>query len=269
LKLKSPEPVSTSIIKTRFYVSWVDTEFGDAVRTRFEQIFYGMTVSKDIPYVGLFTSKEQINRHKFFVTDSKSKKPFLDMSDWNTWWNLTKPSRNKPTLLFYRGSSKHNFDRIAITSVDLVLSSHRPEDSEETIDDLRKSLNEWLYSLDALLPFLNKDDIDLGRWDLQDMTYVAKYEDKIDDFDLLRFNCVSSIFDIADKTKSQFSLLRTDHSNDGLSAIEIKVLQSLKDGRVNIDEIAQELSISSKNAEDLIRVTQSKLEDNPRLVKIA
>jgi len=265
LKLKSPEPDSTSIIKTRFYVSWVDTDFGDAVRTRFEQIFYGMTVSEDIPYVGLFTSKEQINRHKFFVTDSKSKKPLLDMSDWNTWWNLTKPSRNKPTLLFYRGSSKHNFDRIAITSVDLVLSSHRPEDSEETIDDLRKSLNEWLHSLDALLPFLNKDDIDFGRWDLQDMTYVAKYEDKIDDFDLLRFNCVSSIFDIADKTKSQFSLLRTDHSNDGLSAIEIKVLQSLKDGRVNVDEIATELSISSKNAEDLIRVTQSKLEDNPRL----
>lgn len=267
LKLKSPEPISTAIIKTRFYIPWVDTDFGDAIRTRFEQIFYGMTVSEETPYIGLFTSKEQINRHKFFVTDSKSKKPVLDMTDWNTWWNLTKPSRNKPTLLFYRGTSKHNFDRIAITSVDLVLSTHRPEDSEETIEDLRKYLNEWLNSLDALTPFLNKDDIDFGRWDLQDMTYVAKYEDKIDDFDLLRFNCVSSIFDIADKTKSQFSLLRTDHSNDGLSAIEIKVLQSLKDGRVNADELAQELSISSRIANDLIIATQTKLEENPRLAQ--
>ena len=267
LKLKSPEPKSIAVIKTRFYVPWVDTNFGDAIRTRFEQIFYGLTLSPESPYIGLFTSKEQINRHKFYVENPKSKKPLVDMSDWNSWWNLTKPSRNKPTLVLYRGSSKHNFDRIAITEIDMVLSTHRPEDNEESIESLKKSLNEWLNSLDAITPFLNKDDIDFGRWELQDMTYLAKYEDKIDDFDLLRFNCVSSIFDIADKTKSQFSLLRTDHSNDGLSAIEIKVLQALKDGRVDPESLAEELSISPISAKELIRDTQYKLEENPRLAQ--
>ena len=197
-----------------------------------------MTVSEETPYIGLFTSKEQINRHKFFVTDSKSKKPVLDMTDWNTWWNLTKPSRNKPTFLFYRGTSKHNFDRIAITSVDLVLSTHRPEDSEETIEDLRKYLNEWLNSLDALTPFLNKDDIDFGRWDLQDMTYVAKYEDKIDDFDLLRFNCVSSIFDVTSSILALFlisnsqtltlSLLVTSPSNFNRLSFVILISSSIR-----------------------------------------
>jgi hypothetical protein len=265
LKLKSPKPDSTHVIKTRFYVPWVDTDFGDSVRTRFEQIFYGLTVSQTVPYVGLFTSKEQINRHKFYVENPKAKKPFLDMGDWNTWWNLTKPQRNKPTLVFYRGTSKHNFDRITVTALDLVLSTHRPEDSTETVDQLKASMNEWLLSLDALIPLINSEDIDFGRWELQDMTYVAKYSDKIEDFDLLRFNCVSSIFDIGDKTKSQFSLLRTDHSNDGLSAIEIKILQSLKDGNVNSDELSNELSISKNYADQLIRNTRNKLEENPRL----
>jgi hypothetical protein len=192
--LKIPEPSEISIIRTRFYVPWVDTDFGDAIRTRFEQIFYGLTVSKEIPYIGIFTSKDQVSRHKFFVEDSKDKQPVLDMTYWNTWWTLTKPLRSTPTILLYRGKSKHNFDRIAITQNDMILSTYREDNNTETIDEIKGSLNDWLRTFDSIIPFIDEKDIDFERWDLQDLTYLARYGDsKIDDFDLLRFNCISSI----------------------------------------------------------------------------
>ena len=265
LQLDTPQPESTSIVRTRFYVPWVETDFGSAVRTRFEQIFYGLTVSKKTPYIGLFTSKDQVTRHKFFVEDSKHKEPYIDMSMWNTWWTLTKPSRGKPTILLYRGKSKHHFDRIAITAIDMVLSTYRPEDSKETLEHLQKDLDTWLKSLDAILPFLNPLDINFERWELQDLSFVAKYSTKLDDFDLLRFNCISSVFDIADKSKSQFSLLRTDHSNDGLSAVEVKILSMMKEGRVQPTDVSEELSIPVQVAKELITNVERRLEEDPRL----
>jgi hypothetical protein len=201
LALESPEPESISIIRTRFYIPWVNTDFGAAVRTRFEQLFYGLTVSKDVPYIGLFTSKDQVTRHKFFVENANEKTPFLDMSVWSTWWSLTKPSRSKPTLVLYRGKSKHHFDRIAITSIDMVVSTYRPEGNNETLDELRSSANEWLATFDSITPFLQKEDIDFERWELQDLSFVAKYKETINEFDLLRFPCISSIFNISDKSK--------------------------------------------------------------------
>jgi hypothetical protein len=77
LDLKVPEASEVSVLRTRFYVPWVDTDFGAAVRTRFEQIFYGLTVSKEVPCITMFTSKDQISRHKFFTEESKQKTPFL------------------------------------------------------------------------------------------------------------------------------------------------------------------------------------------------
>jgi hypothetical protein len=74
LKLKVPEPTNITIIRTRFYIPWVDTDFGSAIRTRFEQFFYGLTVSKDVPYIGFFTSKDQASRHKFYTETSKKDK---------------------------------------------------------------------------------------------------------------------------------------------------------------------------------------------------
>ena len=265
LKLKAEEPEYTTILRTRFYVPWVDTDFGSAVSTRFEQIFYGLTVSKEVPYIGIFTSKDQVSRHKFFVEDPNKKVPFLDTGLWTTWWNLTKPSRSRPTILLYRGTSKHSFDRIAITSADMVVSTHRPEKSTETLEQLRKSSLEWLQTFDAVMPFIAESDLDFERWDLQDLSFLAKYKSKIDEFDLLRFNCISSIFDIADKTKSQFSLLRTDHENDGLSAVEVKVLSMMKDGAVNPQSISEELSIPLQNARDIIMAVESRIDDDPRL----
>jgi hypothetical protein len=265
LALESPEPESISIIRTRFYVPWVNTDFGAAVRTRFEQLFYGLTVSKDVPYIGLFTSKDQVTRHKFFVENANEKTPFLDMSVWSTWWSLTKPSRSKPTLVIYRGKSKHHFDRIAITSIDMVVSTYRPEGNNETLDELRSSANEWLATFDSITPFLQKEDIDFERWELQDLSFVAKYKETINEFDLLRFPCISSIFNISDKSKSQFSLLRTDNEHDGLSAIEVKILQMMKESRVSNEDVATELGVTTKIASDLINSVQNRLEEEPRL----
>ena len=265
LKLKAEEPDSVSVLRTRFYVPWVDTDFGAAISARFEQIFYGLTVSEDIPYIGLFTSKEQVSRHKFFVKNPKKKVPYLDTGLWMTWWNLTKPSRARPTILLYRGTSKHSFDRVAITSVDMVVSTHRPEKNDETLEDLKKTTLEWIQTFDAVMPFVEKSDLDFQRWDLQDLSFLAKYSTKIDEFDLLRFNCISSIFDIADKTRSHFNLLRTDHANDGLSAVEVKVISMMKEGPVKAENVSTELSIPIQNARDIIVAIENRLEEDPRL----
>lgn len=267
LELNTPAPEKVTLIKTRFYVPWVDTDFGAAIRTRFEQLFYGLTVSSNVPYIGYFTSKEQVTRHKFFVEDPNNKKIEEDAaSNWNTWWSLTKPVRNIPTLLLYRGESKHHFDRVAITAKDMVISTHRPEGNEETLDELRKEIVKWIQMFDAIIPFVDESDLDLDRWELQDVSILAKYPTKLDDFDLLRFHCISSIFDISDKSKSQFSLMRTDHENDGISSIEVKLLQMIKEGLIlKASEVAEELSISIGEAGLLIRKIEDRLDEDPKL----
>lgn len=265
LALKAPEPESITIVRTRFYIPWVETELGAAIRTRFEQMFYGLTVSEETPYIGIFTSKDQVTRHKFYVENPKNKKPVLDMTMWNTWWSLTKPSRSKPTLLLFRGKSKHHFDRIAITAIDMVINTYRPEGNTETISELKKQTSDWLKSLDSIIPFLDEADIHHDRWDLQDMSFLAKYKEKLEDFELLRFGCISSIFNIADKSKSQFSILRTDNANDGLSAVEIKLLAMMKEGRPNPSEVATELGITIESARALIVSVESRLDEEPRL----
>jgi len=266
LNLKVPEPSEVSIIRTRFYIPWVDTDFGSAIRTRFEQIFYGITVSKEVPCISLFTSKDQISRHKFFTEDPKNKRPLLDMSVWGSWWAI-KPARNIPSLILFRGKTKHHFDRITITAGDMVISTHRPEGNTETIEQLQRQVADWLSGFDAIMPFLAESDLYKTRWELQDISFLAKYSDKLEDFDLLRFNCISSIFDIADKTRSQFSLMRTDHTNNGLSAIEVKILQMMKDasGRLDFESVSAELSIPVQTARELIQHVQSRIDEDQRI----
>jgi len=266
LKLKAPEPENITLVRCRFYVPWVETDFGSAIKTRFEQIFYGLTVSKENPYIGIFTSKDQVSRHKFFTEDAKAKKPFLDMGVWGSWWSV-KPARNIPTILLFRGKSKTHFDRIAITATDMIITTHRPDGNDETVDQLKRQIVSWIDSLDAILPFLSESDIDLSRWELQDMSYIAKYADKIEDFDLLRFGCINTVFDMSDKTKSQFSLLRTDHSNNGLSAIEVKIVQMMKEGAVSPADLAVELSVTPERAKELMAYVKSRVEDDPRIAE--
>jgi len=266
LNLKVPEPSEVSIIRTRFYIPWVDTDFGAAIRTRFEQIFYGITVSKEVPCISLFTSKDQVSRHKFFTKDPKNKQPFIDMSLWTSWWSV-KPARNIPSLILFRGKSKHYFDRITITAGDMVISTHRPEGNTETVEQIQRQVADWLSEFDAVMPFLAESDLYKTRWELQDISYLAKYSDKLEDFDLLRFNCISSIFDIADKTKSQFSLMRTDHTNNGLSAVEVKILQMMKDasGNLSSESVSTELSVPVQTARELIQHVQTRIDEDPRI----
>jgi len=84
LKLKVPSESKVSILRLKFYIPWVESSFKflASARTRFEQIFYGITVSEEIPYVGLFTCKDEINRHKFYVEDPKEKNPKPDINLW-------------------------------------------------------------------------------------------------------------------------------------------------------------------------------------------
>ena len=249
LDLPAPEP-DVNITRVRFRVPWVDTEFGSAVRTRFEQIFYGFTVSEESPYIGFFTSNDETARHKFHA---KQKTPTLDLSWWKSWWTATKLVRSRPTLVLYRGTSPQNFDRIAITSVDMIVSSYRKEGNKtKTIETFQQELADWVDSLDAIRPFLDTKDLQPSRWELQDTTIAAKYSSKLDEYDLRRFSCLSSIFDVADKDTSTFRLLRADVVNDKLGAMSSRILQILKDRpNATSTELQEELDISIEDAQEL------------------
>jgi hypothetical protein len=270
LKLDVPEPEEVSIIRTRFYIPLIETDFGSAVRTRFEQIFYGLTVSKDVPCITLFTGKEQTSRHKFFTETPKTKKPFLDMSMWSSWWSI-KPSRNIPSLVLFRGKTKHHYDRITITANDIVMTTHRPEGNNETPEQLERQLADWIKELDAIVLYVDSNDIQKSRWELQDMSYLAKYKTNLEEFNLLRFKCLSNIFDIQDKTRSQFNILRTEHSKHGLGAIELKILQMKKEvgAKFNAEMISAELSVPIEKARELIRRVEVLVEEKPHIIEKA
>jgi hypothetical protein len=270
LKLDVPEPENVSIIRTRFYIPWIETDFGSAIRTRFEQIFYGITVSKDVPCITLFTGKDQISRHKFYTETPKNKKPFLDMDLWKSWWSV-KPSRNLPSLILFRGESRHHYDRISITANDIVLSTYRPEGNKETPEQLQRQLIDWLKSFDAIIAYIVDDDIHKSRWELQDMSYFAKYKTKLEEFDLLRFKCLSNIFDIQDKSRSQFNILRTERSNNGLTAIERKILQMMKNsgGRISPEIVSTEISVTLEKARGLIAHVEYIIEEDPNVAEKA
>ena len=270
LALKSPEPTDVSILRTRFHIPWIQTDFGSAIRTRFEQMFYGLTVSEEVPCITFFTGSSEISRHKFFVKNPKKKEPFVDMATWNSWWNTTKPSRNRPTLVLYRGKSNQHFDRIAITSVDMVLSTYRPENNTDTMEDLKATLVEFIKHLDSILPFVDVQDIDEERWELQDMSFLAKYSKKLEEYDLRRFSCISSIFDVADAEKSLFRFLRTDYSVQGISALEMKILQMMRENpELNVSDVAKELNISMDRARVLFQQIETRKEEDPDIVNKA
>ena len=256
---------STHILHTRFHIPWVETDFGSAVRTRFEQIFYGLTVSSTIPYIGLFTSKDEINRHKFFTEDPKTKAAFLDMSDWKTWWSKSKPARNRPTLILYRGKSKHHFDRILVTADYMMVSTNRPEDNMESIEDLKKSTEKWLKTFDALIPFVSEKDIHSDRWELQEMNISLKYPKAVDTLSILRFNCITPFYSIADQSKSRFIMLRSDHATYGVTSVEAKLIQMSQEGPLNVKEVAQELSMTPEHASQLINSVLARQEENNKL----
>ena len=261
-------PTSTSVTRVKFYAKWVTTNFGSAVRTRFEQIFYGVTVSEDVPYVGFFTSNNEISRHKFYKEDPKVNKPYLDIGAWNR-WRARKPIRNKPTLLFYKGESRDEFDRIAITDEDITITLYRTESNVEKIESMKKKALSWMKKFDALMAFVEKEDIDADRFNIDDLEVVFKYERPLDDIDLRRFNCVTSIFNRPEKDKAKFGLLRSDRQNYGITPLEVKLIQMMKEGPIKPNTVATELNITLDSAKKLISELEFKLEEDPNLIERA
>jgi len=259
------KPKSVHVTHVRFFASFVTTDFGSAVRSRFEQIFYGLTLSEDIPYIGYITSKNEVGRHKFYVKTPKSKKPFVDMSLWNRWANR-KVYRNRPTLVLYRGTSKDNFDRVSISATDINITVYRDEDNKETIPEMKKKVLAWLKTFDAVMAFITKEDIASDRWETQDIQFYAKYSRVIKNFDLRRFDCISSLFNIADNDKAKFGFLRTDKEFYGISQLDITIIQMMKEGVVNPSDIANSLNISIDEARRAHDSVIMKIEDDPNLM---
>ncbi len=262
LDLTVPES-KLSILRAHFRLPLVETDFGSAVRTRFEQMFYGLTVSESIPSISFFTSPFENARHKFYVKDSRNKMP-QNLARWQRWWSVSKPTNVRPTLVLYRGESNDNFDRITLTSTKLTLTAYRPEGSEDDMTHLKESLSTWLLSFDAIVPFLAPRDIGIPRWELQDMSLSLKYRTKYKDPHLLRFNCISSTFALTDADTSTFQLLRTDHSVDGLSSMEVKVIQLIHDKtNVSVADIQAELGVSIEVATTLKTDVARHISENP------
>ena len=242
LELKAPEPTHTAILRCKWYIPFISTKF-TAPRNRFEQMFYGLTVSKETPVVSFFTSKGETTRHKFFVEDPKEKKPFLDIPMWKAWTSNTQPQRRLPTLLFYRGKSRISFDRIAVTNKDITISTYRSKDSKDTLAKLQKTTLEWLQSLDAVMPFLVETDIDESRWILNDLSVITSYAKEVSEFDMRRFGCLQSVFGFQGDS---FRLLRADRESD-VPADVIRAYGILQAG----DSLEQEMGVTPAQAVEL------------------
>lgn len=250
LRLDAPKPEQLSVIRAKWYIPFLSTEF-PAPRTRFEQIFYGMTVNKDVtPYIGYFTTGLRTMRHKLYVEDPKTKEPALDTMMLKGWLAHTKPVRQRPTLLLYNGKASNHFDRMSISERDITISVFRPKASKESLGDLQLHAENWLKTLDALLPFVKASDLDRSRWELNDMSVVATYPKEIREFDMLRFPCLQSLFGFQNDT---FRLLRAEATSTGVSPRDLQVAQLLtqEDAEQTPEYLMQQLNVTQDEANQL------------------
>ena len=247
LALDVPEPKHPAILRAKWYVPLVETEF-TAPRARFEQIFYGMTLSKKTPYVGFFTSKQEKIRHKFYVVDPSNKVPSIDVATWKAWTSTTLPQRRLPTLLFYRGTSRTSFDRIAITPRDIQFTIVRGKETKESLDDIRLSLYDWIKTMDAVTPFVEAADLAVTRWELQDLSVLGTFAKEIKEFDMRRFQCIQTIFSSQDDA---FRLLRADRLAENFTPLEIQAFQALQDAETPSIETLTTIGMTPDDAEGL------------------
>lgn len=259
MSLDTPQHESVSIVRAKWYIPLVSTKFV-APRNRFEQIFYGLTVSPETPYIGYFTAKTETTRHKFYVPNPKDKKPLLDISMWKGWTNNTQPQRRLPTLLLYRGTSRTSFDRIAITDRDITIDVRREKGNTETIEELKLKALDWLKTFDGLVPFLTMTDVDLGRWDLADLSILATYAKDIREFDMHRFPCLQTVFGYQNEV---FRLLRAEHTSDDISPRELQALQILnqEDAVQSSEYLAEQMNIPSGEAAELLTTVVARAEE--------
>jgi hypothetical protein len=268
LSLNPPVPKEINILKIIWFVELVDTQLEEHVRTRFEQMFYGLTVSEKIPCITFFTNRNEISRHKFYTNDIKTKKAFIDISMWSAWWSKSKPPRNRPTLVLYRGKTRHNYDRISISSSDITFAIYRESGEKYNIEELRLSIEKWFKSLDSIFPFFEESDIVKCRWKLQDINFEAIYKNDLLELDTRRLNCLSSIFDKHKKEHTLFKFLRTDYALDDLSSSELHVIDMLKDNPyLKYIDVEKELKISSEDSIKLLNSIKIKVEEDPRILE--
>ena len=250
LSLDAPKHQSSAIVKAKWFVPFISTRI-PAPRTRFEQIFYGLTVSKETPYIGYFTAKTETLRHKMYVENPKEKTPWIDTSLLRGWLSATMPQRRMPTLLLYRGTSRTSFDRVAITHKDITIDVRRDKSSKKELDELKKDILAWIETLDAVIPFIAETDLALSRWELADMSLVASYSKEITEFDMRRFNCLQSIFSVQDDT---FRVLRAEHTSDDISPAILQAYQLLtQEGAERTPQyLADEMDIPIAQATELL-----------------
>jgi hypothetical protein len=267
ISLETPKPTIIRLLKASWKVSLVDTVFGDAVRTRFEQIFYGLTVSQEIPSITMYTSQNEVSRHKFF-RNSGEKIPLIDVAMWKHWFTISSPKRDIPTLILYKGSSRDTFDRISLTPTDIIFTSYRNLDNKENLIKLQTKLLEWFKTFDAIIPFIQETDYALCRLELQEVKFEAFYEKALTKYDFSRMNCLSGLFEENLKNKSVFRFLRSDHTHDDLNPRDLKIINLLKeDLHITPQKVQTELKISLQDATTLLNGILKRIEEEPELLR--
>lgn len=258
LKLDTDPHDQVYVLRSKWYVPWVSTRFPSAT-VRFEQIFYGMTVNETVPYIGYFTGKDEVMRHKFYVQDPKTKKPFLDTAVWKSWLSTTQPQRRLPTLLFYRGKDRNTFDRISVTSKDVTISMFR---AKGTKDGSPEELREWMNSFDALLPFVKLSDLEVPRWKLSDLSMVISYKKELKEIDRRRFACLQTVFSPQDASYQIFRFLRAENAQSSISPQELQAYQILNQAETPSPEVLEsEMGLSPYEASRLFARVQDLSED--------
>ena len=257
LALNAPSYEKSSVIRLKWRIPLISTKI-HMPYVQFEQMFYGLTLSKDVPYVGMFTAKTESLRHKFFVEDPKKKVPYINPKLIRVWLNNTMPQERTPTLILYRGESSNVFDRISINKHDIVLDIRRDKSNKKTKEELKKYIMEWLTSLDAIIPFLNTNDIEESRWEVEDSTVIASYAKPIEILNRNRVNCLQSMFGVQE---DGFRLLRTEQTSQNVSTQILQAYQLLKEENSQA-YLMSEMKISESESQKLIKDIEDLTETN-------
>ena len=248
LALNAPEG-NPAVLRAKWYVPFADTTFA-APRNRFEQMFYGLTVSPTTPYIGYFTSKQEQMRHKWYVPDPKRKRP-ENIGLWKSWTTSTLPNRRVPTLLLYRGTDRTSFDRIAITAKDMTFTVYRTKSNSKSLEELKTEIALWMSTLDSVMPFIETSDLKSSRWDLQDISLLVTYREDVAELDMRRYPCLTTVFHAQDNS---FQLVRAEHTNDLLSPFELRAYRLLQQSDEPSPQlVVDELHIGEEEARGLIQ----------------
>jgi hypothetical protein len=268
LSLDPPQEKEVHILRASWRSDLIDTDFGKAVHTRFEQIFYGLTVSEQIPSITFFTGRTEVSRHKFYKVNAKTKESFLPLPIWASWWTKSKPYRsNLPTLVLYRGEDRETFDRITITSHDIIMAVYRDGSNKKSLDELRDDLLQWFFTFDAVVPFVKESDVTKNRFVLQDIKFEAEYSKPLDTFDTLRMNCLAGIFEVSRKSDQVFKFLRSDDADNGINPRDVRIINLIKeDPFIKPAEIQEELKLSLEEASMLLDAIKQRVEQEPNLL---